>query len=115
MYKYFADRFFSKLLRRTQFFCCKTLFNFFLFINLFPNVISIYLQKNNLSSEIELIRFQTIKSWNNSNKFSISMHSKTSKLYKSLDTLGFWQEGLGYKDIYGSKQQLVSFIVSSLS
>ncbi len=33
------------------------------------------------------------------------MHPKTTKLYKSLDHLGFWQEGLGYKDIYGGNKQ----------
>jgi hypothetical protein len=39
------------------------------------------------------------------------MFSKTPKLFKMLHELGFWQEGQGYKDIYGNKEgELVSIV-----
>lgn len=40
------------------------------------------------------------------------MHPKTPYLFKILEDIGFWQEDVGYKDMYGGKNDLVYFILN---
>ena len=42
-------------------------------------------------------------------KFKNPMHPKTSKLFEILDDVGFWQDGVGYKDMHGQGRNLVIF------